>query len=347
MKSLTKLTAWCKVCYKDGYVPQEQNKRRDTFIPEAIKTDAVLLFLLVTGSSTKPVDYRNIGYGCNLPVGRRRLQRDFNRAVLATKIGFFRKVTNGNLNADVLNTKTTRDFWSEGVLDLESLNFLPCLRSYQPFNRLEVNQLDKDITEVGRSAAGAILTQIAEYSLVLNQSTGSTNEGFIWVFTHRITGSLNLLYQASGLRGDLTLCPCLKKNGQSLSDYTQLIECPSHGFLFYFTIKWKTLCMRVIRMLSEPRVHWGKLSHASMMTNENVRGTFLPLFPPQREFTMRSMKDSMKVANQMARQSTRVTLIENYSESLEREWSLIPIKTGIVYQGEWKRYHFSCLLPST
>jgi hypothetical protein len=58
-----------------------------------------------------------------------------------------------------------------------------------PFEALDVNQLDKDKTEFGQSAAGAVLTQIAKYLPVLNQPTGVSNEGFTCAFTHRIAGS--------------------------------------------------------------------------------------------------------------------------------------------------------------
>ena len=40
--------------------------------------------------------------------------------------------------------------------------------------------------------------QIARYLPILNQSTGLSNEGFTWAFTHRITGSLALLFQTNG-----------------------------------------------------------------------------------------------------------------------------------------------------
>ena len=54
-------------------------------------------------------------------------------------------------------------------------------------------------------------------------------------FTHRITGSLTLLYQATRLMGGLTSRPCLKRNGQpcGLPQNDSSIECPPHGFRFY------------------------------------------------------------------------------------------------------------------
>ena len=84
---------------------------------------------------------------------------------------------------------------------------------YTPFETLDVNQLYKDTIEFGQSAAGAILTQIARYSPVLNQSTGLSNQGFIPAFTYRITGSMSLLYQSGDLMNERALCPCIKRNG--------------------------------------------------------------------------------------------------------------------------------------
>jgi hypothetical protein len=65
-----------------------------------------------------------------------------------------------------------------------------------PFQALDGNQLEKDITEFRQSAAGAVLTQIARYSPVLNQSTRLSNKGFTCALTHRITGSYRLLFGA-------------------------------------------------------------------------------------------------------------------------------------------------------
>ena len=57
--------------------------------------------------------------------------------------------------------------------------------------KLDVAQLHNDNIEFGQSAAGAILTQIARHSPVLNQSTGLSNQGFIPSFkqNHRVHGS--------------------------------------------------------------------------------------------------------------------------------------------------------------
>ena len=78
---------------KAGIILRRGQGAQDAAIPEALTTGAALVLILAAGSSRDPVDWRNIGYGCNLPVSRRRLQRDFNRAVLETKVGFFRTFT--------------------------------------------------------------------------------------------------------------------------------------------------------------------------------------------------------------------------------------------------------------
>jgi hypothetical protein len=147
---------------------------------EALNTGAALVLILAAGSSRDPVDWRNIGYGCNLPVSRRRLQRDFNRAVLETKVGFFRTFTlTMQHNENSLGAPTTRKLWGKGIVHPESklpLRYL--MTNHSPLQSLDVNQLDKDITEFGQNGAGAVLTQIARYSPVLNQSTGLSNEGF-------------------------------------------------------------------------------------------------------------------------------------------------------------------------
>ena len=117
-----------------------------------------------------------------------------------------------------LGAATTRKLWAKGIVHPDSkLPFGYLMKHHSPFQCLDVNQLDKDITEFGQSAAGAVLTQIARYSPVLNQSTGLSNEGFICAFTHRITGSYRLLFGAGREMDDLALCPCLKRNGEPCS----------------------------------------------------------------------------------------------------------------------------------
>ena len=210
----------------------------DPSMPDAIITGSALVLLLVTGSPTKPADFRNIGWGSNLPVIIRRLQRDFNRAVLETKIGFYTTVTRDIMARDNLDRNTIRKLWASGIVHPESKRILSYIRRnrYTPFDTLDVNQLHKDTIEFGQSAAGGILTQIARYSNILNQSTGLSNQGFIPAFTYRITGSMSLPYQSGDLMNDLALCPCVKRDGSrcnsNLADnnFTHFIGCKSHGF---------------------------------------------------------------------------------------------------------------------
>ena len=103
------------------------------------------------------------------------------------------------------------DLWAQGVIHPESKRILSCIDLNMALNQQEVEQLDVDATEFGRNAAGAVLTQIARYSPILNQSTVLSNEGFICAITYRINGSLALLYQASGIMNEIgyitTSCP--------------------------------------------------------------------------------------------------------------------------------------------
>ena len=67
----------------------------------------------------------------------------------------------------------------------------------------------------GRPSLFSPKLPIARYSPILNQSTGLSNEGFTWSFTHRITGSLSVLFHTNGsIHGaGLTTCPATKRNG--------------------------------------------------------------------------------------------------------------------------------------
>ena len=75
---------------------------------------------------------------------------------------------------DNLHQNNIQKLWASGIVHPESKQILSYIRRnrYTPFETLDVNQLHKDTIEFGQSAAGAILTQIARYSPVLNQSTG-------------------------------------------------------------------------------------------------------------------------------------------------------------------------------
>ena len=130
---------------------------------------------------------------------------------------------------------TIRDLWAQGVIHPVSKNILAYPQSHEAFSRLEVKQLDTNITESGQNVAGAVLTQIAKYSPILNQSTVLSNDGFTCAFTYRINGSIALLHRASGVMNNLASCPVLKKEGTPCGchledDHTHFIGCKSHGF---------------------------------------------------------------------------------------------------------------------
>ena len=121
------------------------------------------------------------------------------------------------VKAEDLGTLTTRKLWAQGIVHPGSKRLLTYLRArHLPFGTEEINQLDKDITEFGRSAAGAVLTQIARYSLVLNQANRVSNEGFICVFTQHVIGSYRPLFRAGRNMNELSPCPCLKKKWRTL-----------------------------------------------------------------------------------------------------------------------------------
>ena len=93
--------------------------------PGAISTGAALVLLLVTRSSTKPVNFLHIGHECNLPVSRRRLQRYVNRAAQETKIGFYQQVDNDMATATDLTTRDMQDCWDKSLLGTVSWSILP------------------------------------------------------------------------------------------------------------------------------------------------------------------------------------------------------------------------------
>ena len=84
-----------------------------------------------------------------------------------------------------LSIQEARACWAEGVHNAETWDILPSMQTLRAFIREEINQLDKDISEFGKDGAGSVLTQIARYSPILNQSTGLSNKGFMWAFTGR------------------------------------------------------------------------------------------------------------------------------------------------------------------
>jgi len=61
--------------------------------PTLMESGAALVLLLYAGTKDELVDWRNIGYGSNIPVYRNRLQRIFNRATQEAKIHLLCNVT--------------------------------------------------------------------------------------------------------------------------------------------------------------------------------------------------------------------------------------------------------------
>jgi hypothetical protein len=174
----------------------------------------------------------------------------------------------------------TKVYWTQSLGA-----YCQVLRIYQVFSRDEVNQLDKDISEFGQNTAGTAFTQFARYSPIPNQSTGLSNEGFILSFTFRITGSLTLLFQRSGLMGNSTTCPCRKRNGepcgQGLNGYTHLFECPSHGFRFFLNSKLEDAFFECFRDALRSQITQGAADVViDDVTRKNARHNCYPLSPP-------------------------------------------------------------------
>ena len=161
---------------KEGFSVAQGTQELDESIPDAINTGAALVIVLASGSSTNPVYWRNIDYGCNLRVSRCRLQRGYNRAIFETKVGFYRKV-HLEISAKQLNTVTIRKLWAQGIVHPESKTPLDTpIVTAQTLSALEALQLDKDVSEHGQGPAGAVLSQIATHSVMLNQSSALSNE---------------------------------------------------------------------------------------------------------------------------------------------------------------------------
>jgi hypothetical protein len=264
-------------------------------------------------------------------------------------VGFFRTFTSTmQQNANSLGAPTTRKLWAKGTVHPKSKRpFRYLMSRHSPFQALDVNQLDKDITEFGQSAAGAVLTQIARYSPVLNQSTGLSNEGFTCAFTHRITGSYRLLFCAGREMGDLALCPCLKKNGEPcsrpLNGYVHFIGCRSHGLHFYPHNRMEDTLYACYKDSLRTRIIRGQ---AFTCLNEDKRPraignlvTSIPRTPGpytgavQRGRTTPSTPSSMAETKQMALQFMGVTSPATHSRSTTAPRVPTSTKTRAAWSG--------------
>jgi len=200
----------------------------------------------------------------------------FYRAVLETKIGFLRTATDETVNN--ITQRNIRDLWAQGTIHPESKHVLSCLNSHMTLNREEAKQLDAMITEFGQNAAGAVLTQIARHSPILNQSTVLSNEGYICAATYRINGSLELLYHASGIMNEITTCPVLKKDGSPCDCILNqdgkyhmnthiLLDANPMASIFAHTTAWRTLYTQRFKMHSGAGSLRRTPSRVLMMTN--------------------------------------------------------------------------------
>ena len=200
---------------------------------------------------------------------------------------------------------------------------------HSPFQVLDVSQLDKDITEFGQSAAGA----------VLNQSTGLSNEGFTCAFTHRITGSYRLLFGAGREMDDQALCPCLKRNGEPcsrpLNGYVHFIGCKSRGLHFYPHNCMEDTLYACYKDALRTRIIRGQ---AFACLNEDKRpraiGNLVTSTPVHMGSTTMSTPNSMKETKQIALQFMGVTSPVTYSRSTRAPRGPTPTKTRTAWRNE-------------
>ena len=85
--------------------------------PEHMESGAALILLLYTGTEGEPVDWRNIGYGSNIPVYRNRIQRIFNRAIHKAKINLLCKVSNDHHPMHGFMSGTSWVLWAAGLIN--------------------------------------------------------------------------------------------------------------------------------------------------------------------------------------------------------------------------------------
>ena len=99
-------------------------------------------------------------------------------------------------------------------------------------------------------------------------------DSFTWAFTHRITGSLTLLFHTNGSidGAGLTTCSATKRNGdpcgKPLKEYEHLIECPSHGLRFCLHSKLKDVIYPCYQDALRIELTEGK---ADVCTNDDKR----------------------------------------------------------------------------
>ena len=65
----------------------------------------------------EPVDWKNIGYGSNIPVYRNRLQRIFNRAIQEAKVDLLCNVAHEDHPSAGFGTLKSRKLWQKGLIN--------------------------------------------------------------------------------------------------------------------------------------------------------------------------------------------------------------------------------------
>ena len=108
------------------------------------------------------MDWRNIGYGANIPVYRNRLQRIFNRAIHEAKISLLCNVSNEHHTIQGFTTGTSRALWAAGIINLITRKILNLLKQ-ELLAGEEKEALAGKVKKIGKGAAGASLTQITTW----------------------------------------------------------------------------------------------------------------------------------------------------------------------------------------
>ena len=123
-----------------------------------MESGAALILLLYTGTKDEPVDWRNVGYGYNIPVYRNRLQRIFNRAIHEAKINLLCNVSDEHHLINGFTTGKSRALWTEGLINPITRKIPTVIRKNLLMEEEEA--LAAKVVKFGKGSAGASLTKL-------------------------------------------------------------------------------------------------------------------------------------------------------------------------------------------
>jgi len=222
---------------KDQHYGAKTNRTRTVpfHTPEPIESGAALALLLYAGQPGEPVDWRNIGYGSNIPVYRNRLQRIFNRAIQEAKVDLLCNVSDDDHPSAGFRTPKSRKLWQKGLINPVTKK-IPSLLRHNLLMEEEKTMLAEKVTKFGGGTAGASVTQIATWSSILLRNTLLENSAFNIQLTLRTTGSLAILDKA-GPKHAIATCQIQSRNPANkgkvcnnvLRDFTHFASCKLSG----------------------------------------------------------------------------------------------------------------------